>query len=392
MQGASFLLLCAIGLVLCPRGQTQDLVETFCDDKDVEAAVDLALVTHNGKLLQGNQFALFQIVRALKAVNESTTLYTLHFFIRESDCPAGGDKVWKDCDYLPKGDEAPSPCTAEAYRSHIQESLGIISVQCKRTVEPVVVTERAHCLGCPKDIDVSSEDLKEPMMYSMAKFNAEDGSSHYFLRHEIISATRQVVAGFKYDIHFQLKKSNCSKADFKELTDECKPDEMEPEFANCNSTVYVAPWRREEPETHLNCERERSGFARRRPPGWSPLRHLIDFAAETLSTPKPSASEESQESQEVATQSPAPPATDSEAAPSPEATPDPALQLEFPPAAEPVRPFNCPTKPWKQFVPITPPAPPQEDPTPAPLPQDEPTPAPELTLDDARFSDLDLVG
>ncbi|XP_035269900.1 kininogen-1 [Anguilla anguilla] len=396
MRGICFLLFGAVGLLLWPQGRAQGLAlgpakgssRAFCDNKDVEAGVDLALVAHNAKLQQGNQLALYQTVGASKDVNESTTVFRLTFLVRESDCPVGGDKEWRDCDYLPQPDAvAPSPCTAVVYRNNAEESLAVVSVECKPSVEPMVVPERAQCLGCPQRIDLESEDLREPVLSSLSKFNAEGGSSHHFLLREMVSATRQVVAGFRYDVQFYLEKSNCSKSDFKELTEECHPAETEPEFAKCNSTVYIAPWRREEPEAHVNCERiVQTGFSRRRPPGWSPLRHFNNFAerataappvstAQTLAPPAPTPNS-SEESQEVTSRSPA---TGSGA------TPDPADLLELPPASEPVKPFNCPTKPWKQFVPLTPPPPP-------PTPQKKPTPAPELTLEDnGAFSDLDLI-
>nr|AHV79431.1 kininogen precursor [Anguilla japonica] len=411
MRGICFLLFGAVGLLLWPQGRAQDLAlglalgpdRAFCDDKDVEAGVDLALVAHNAKLQQGNQLALYQTVGALKDVNESTTVFRLTFLARESDCPVGGDKEWRDCDYLPQPDAvAPSPCTAVVYRNNAEESLVVVSVECKPSVEALVVPERAQCLGCPQKVDLESEDLREPVSYSLSKFNAEDDSSHHFLLREIVSATRQVVAGFRYDVQFNLEKSNCSKSDFKELTEECHPAETGPEFAKCNSTIYIAPWRREEPEAHVNCERTlQFGFSRRRPPGWSPLRHFNNFAerapaappVSTAQTPAPPAppaptpnslgdghqtpeaaeKKSSEESQEVTSR---PPATDSG-----DATPDPADLLELPPASEPVRPFNCPTKPWKQFVPLTPPPPP-------PTPQKKPSP--DFTLDEA-FSDLDLI-
>ena len=70
MHGTCYLLLSAIGLLLSPGGQTQFLTRAFCDDGAVEAAVGLALVTHNAKLQSGNQLALYQIVGALRVRGE----------------------------------------------------------------------------------------------------------------------------------------------------------------------------------------------------------------------------------------------------------------------------------------------------------------------------------
>ncbi|KAJ8278811.1 hypothetical protein COCON_G00058770 [Conger conger] len=399
MQGTWFLLLSALGLLRWPGGQAQVLERVLCDSKDVEAGVDLALVSYNAGLQQGNQFALYQIVGAYKAENESTTMFTLKFLARESDCPAGGDRVWQDCDYLPQRNVAPSPCTAVVSRSDPDGGLEIVSVRCQPSVEPVVVASEARCLGCPKEIDVESEELKAPVFYSLMKFNAEDGSSHHFLLRDILFATRQVVAGFKYDIRFELEKSNCSKEDFKELTEDCSPAESGPEYARCNSTIYIAPWRRVEPETHLNCERPQiiMAFGRRKPTGWSPLRHFNMEAfrpKDTPTTPEPDAADPTQPATEPPAPGPTQPATESSeesqevTSQAPEATPDPALLLPFPPRLSAPAPSTAPPSPGSSMCPCPPPAP-----APAPAPrQDDLTPAPEPSLDDALFSDLDLVG
>ncbi|XP_036378747.1 kininogen-1 [Megalops cyprinoides] len=362
------LVLCAVSLQLWTQGYTQELTEVFCDDKDVEAAVDLALVHHNGILPHGNKLALYQVVKALKVVNESGTLLSLHFFARVSDCPVGGDKAWRDCDYLPHGDKMPMTCTSEVHKSSLEDSPKVISVDCKAKVEPWISADRAPCLGCREEIDIANEDLREPLLYSVAKFNTENSSSHHFILNDIASATRQVVAGFRYDLQFEMVKSNCSKGDFKEVTDDCRPHDTEKEFANCNSTVYIAPWRREEPEAHMNCEPGRlmTSFSRRRPPGWSPLRHFI-YAARvtptpaTTSVPNPTAKKESsEESQEITAQTPILPVVDTGVADVPPENPGLSLEL---PLAEPVSPFRCPSEPWKQFVSTTTPPPPQQEPT-----------------------------
>ncbi|KAJ8418836.1 hypothetical protein AAFF_G00003350 [Aldrovandia affinis] len=389
------LALCAVCLLLCRPGQTEDATETSCDDKEVEAAVDLALMTYNGNLQHGNQLALYQIVKATKVVNESSILFTLNWVVRESDCPVGGDKVWRDCDYLPQGHKGLSPCTATVYQSQLDGNQRTISVDCMHTVEPVVVAERAPCLGCRETIDIMNEDVKEPLMYSLAKFNAEANKSHHFLLRDVVSATRQVVAGFRYDFKFEMEKSNCSKSDFKEMTEECHPTDTEPEFSNCNSTVYIAPWRREEPDGHLDC---RQGLvlqsavllSRRRPPGWSPLRNFNNFAVKVplpvdptpTPPPNPTAKEESSEESHEATLSPpGPPAMDPVASGTSMATQHHAILLELP-AAEPASPLNCPSKPWKQFTPVTTPIPSQQ----------EPTAAPGQPTEHRGFSDLDLLG
>lgn len=77
-----------ISLQLWALGQRQELepeqVLVFCDDKDVEAAVDLALVKYNEKLPYGNQLALYQI---LEASTVGDILRTLLFILSYLSSP-----------------------------------------------------------------------------------------------------------------------------------------------------------------------------------------------------------------------------------------------------------------------------------------------------------------
>uniref|UniRef100_A0A3P8Y0K9 Cystatin kininogen-type domain-containing protein n=1 Tax=Esox lucius TaxID=8010 RepID=A0A3P8Y0K9_ESOLU len=347
-------------LQLCAPGKGQELnpdeVLLFCDDKDVEGAVNLALLKFNNKLPNGNQLALYQILGATKAQSDSGTQYFVQFNSRVTDCPAEEKKAWKDCDYLPSGNKVPSLCNATVHMS--EKDTNVQAVYCDPGEAPVVFEHR-KCLGCPEDIDVDNEDLKAPVTYSIAKFNAESVSSHHFVLNSISTASRQVIAGLRYRLTFDMWKSNCSKAEHKELSDECLPNNQDVELAYCNSTVDVAPWRHETAQANLECDQGPvPSILRRRPPGWSPLRNIHNFA-EVTPVPTAAVKDSSEESQER----------------SPTASTNPALPSVAPTSAE--NPFHCPSKPWKQFVPPTTPNIVQEETTASPA---------------DNFTDSDLVG
>ncbi|XP_048832738.1 kininogen-1 [Brienomyrus brachyistius] len=353
-------LLCGMFLLLWAPVRAGEPIQAFCDDKDVESAVDVALVEHNKNLQLGNQFALYQIVSAKKEGNESGTVFSVDFQARESDCPVGGDKTWKDCNYLPI--QTPSLCEAKVYRSNNEGNQEVLLIMCVARAEESIDAKYMPCLGCPEVINTASEDLKEPLAYSVAKFNMGNNSTHHFVLNEVRSATRQVVAGFRYDLQFDMAKSNCSKTDFSELTDECHRNKEDREFSHCNSTVYVAPWRREEPETHINCAPglHANIFLKRRPPGWSPLRKVpsMELVAPPCTAPAPGPSknateDSSEESQERATPTNCKPV----------------------PPSESISTFNCPSKPWKSYVPAVVP------------PETSPEPSPE----DGDLTDIDLL-
>lgn len=333
--------LCVLGLLCLHSGgllgqdlEDQPEVLVFCDDPAVDAAAKAAMTSFNERVVTGYQLALYQILSASKAVNDSGVVYSMKFNSRKSDCPAGGAVPWSDCGYLADGvKQEPRPCNATVYVSEGDTST--LSVEC--SLEDSVVPERVSCLGCPVEIDPKSEDLKGPLALSISKYNGMTDTTHLFMLNSVGYATREVMAGLRYRLHFDLRKSNCSKADHPQLHPACLHDDDDVMLAHCNSTVDIADWRHETPETHVNCEpgpMEPVVFSRRRPPGWSPLRKVV----ETKEVPIPKAS--SSVSPE----------------PSPALAPEEPSRALAPESSEEEDgakedPFRCPSPPWKTFTP-----------------------------------------
>ncbi|XP_076879949.1 kininogen-1 [Brachyhypopomus gauderio] len=350
MKGDKLCLLFALSCLFYVGSHGQAADSLSCGDKNVEEAVRLVLLMHNKGLTEGGQLALYQILKATKAHNDSGDVISVSFTGRETDCPAGGDKDWDQCDYLNDTSKIASLCHAKVLHKETNE---VISFHCLDTL--VVPKPRPPCLGCPMNIDVNSEDLKEPLSYSLSKANRILNHPHFFVLKSIYLATRQVIAGFRYRLEFDMQKSNCTKSEFKEVTEECHPDHEAPSFMNCNSTVDVAPWRLELPETHVQCA---EGLSQRtilrRPPGWSPLRNIQIVEAQQQPSTKPHKEESSEESHE------------GKALPGPPASPDqdPTAPLSQPPSeassATLTTAPSCPSKPWKEFKPAIrgPPPPP----------------------------------
>ncbi|CAN9500697.1 unnamed protein product [Ophioblennius macclurei] len=329
--------LCVLGLLCLHRSVFgQDVADVppgvliFCDDPSVEKAIHSALHKFNEDVVTGNKLALYQILSASKSENGSDSTYSLQFTSRRSDCPAGSDKAWTDCDYLPSGRKKPISCNATVLMTETDADTKQVDCQ----IEDQVVAEKASCMGCPEEIDENSEDLKVPVTVSITKFNSMSNSTHLFSLHEVGHATRQVVAGFRYKLRFDMKKTTCAKAEHKDLHELCVPDELEREFANCNSTVDTAPWRLEKPMVHIECEQgllHPSTFSRRRPPGFSPLRNFM--FEQSSSPPRPAAA--------------------TAASPSKASVKEESSEEDLPianPSSDPSdSPFHCPAKPWKPF-------------------------------------------
>ncbi|KAK3533380.1 hypothetical protein QTP70_019325 [Hemibagrus guttatus] len=289
MQGHRIWVFLALSWLFCSGSHADDETKLQCDDSNVQDAVASVLSAHNKGLTEGNQLALYQILEAAKAQNESGKVLSLHFTARESNCTAGGDTNWQECDYLHDSSK--------------------------------VLTLLRHCRARLL--------LKE----------TNEILSHY------------CSAGFRYRLQFDMQKSNCSKEDFKDITEECHLDRTEEAFINCNSTVDVAPWRHELPNIFIKCEPgqlDEKLIARRRPPGWSPLRNIHDFEV------KPKKKDSSEESQESKILSVAPSESQN-----PTTEPSQSVVLTSGNGTT----FNCPSKPWKVFdVRANPPPPPRPRP------------------------------
>ncbi|MBN3306495.1 KNG1 protein, partial [Amia calva] len=268
---------------LCLSAAGADKVQVFCDDKDVEAAVDLAILEYNQQLQHSNHFVLYQINEAWSATNDLDKEYSLTFSVKPSDCPAGQKKHWKECNYVANSRlVAPMPCTAAVLINNAEKIQNVISVNCTSVAEPTIVPREAPCVGCPSEISTNSPDLVEPVKLAVAAINTQINSSDHFSLHQIHKATRQVVAGWKYALQLSVKKTNCSKAEHKEVTSDCHPDTKLAVYTLCNATVYIVPWKQEN-DTHAECGSLVDDLVRR-PPGWSPFRSVLYVSLEEVST------------------------------------------------------------------------------------------------------------
>ncbi|KAK2835174.1 hypothetical protein Q5P01_015658 [Channa striata] len=151
-----------------------------------------------------------------------------------------------------------------------------------------------------------------------------------------------------------MRRTTCAKANHADLNELCAFDEQNVEFVNCNATVDVAPWRFENPEANLQCEPgalQMNTYSRRRPPGWTPLRH---FLFEVPSSNGPHSVKPVRPVKPPKPVKPADPKTAVKESSEEDATaPKPTGAAKAAEAAND-RPFHCPSKPWKPFHPVHP--------------------------------------
>ncbi|XP_049588320.1 kininogen-1 isoform X2 [Syngnathus scovelli] len=325
-SGVALTTLILVGFV-CGQDVQPD-AQIFCDDPSVEAAVTSALHTFNDRLTASYKLALYEILTATKSENGSDSLYSLQFSSRTSDCLAGSPKPYTECNYHPFGRQEPLPCNATVLVTETEKHTK--QVHC--LLDDHIVPERAPCLGCPMEIDENSEDIKVPLSVSISKFNSVSNSTHLFSLHSVRHATRQVVAGFRFKLEFDVRRTTCAKAEHSELSDLCVHDDEMMEVFNCRSTVDVAPWRHVAPQANIECQEgplPPRFMSRRLPPGWTPFRDAIEQAPTGHADKKESSEEDATDASSTAATAKGP--NDD--------------------------PFHCPSKPWKTFLPIRPLAP-----------------------------------
>jgi len=129
--------------------------------------------------------------------------------------------------------------------------------------EPIVVTSRAPCLGCPQAIDAKDDKIKEMALFAygdyLTKHKDQIGSDdedlmEMFVR--VLKAERQIVAGVKYILEVELGWSNCSKSQYREGPEEsCPLDTSKPTFT-CDFHVVEKAWENSKEVVHGNCHKD----------------------------------------------------------------------------------------------------------------------------------------
>ncbi|KAJ7324723.1 hypothetical protein JRQ81_017743, partial [Phrynocephalus forsythii] len=214
---------------------------------------------------QSNKQSLFDVGEIIKAQRQVVAgwNYKFEYSIKETNCSK--EKfldVTPECKLIPAGDEG--TCTVEAYVD-IKNTLVRAEPKCK-----FAVVEQSICVGCPKTIPTDSEDLKEPLNAALAKYNSESDGEFYYKVDKVTKATAQVVAGVMYRVEFDIKKTNCSKAEFDKLSNDCiAAEESVP--LSCTASVYVRAWENEI-IPKVTCAPPQRQMLFRRPPGFTPFR------------------------------------------------------------------------------------------------------------------------
>ncbi|XP_006762022.1 PREDICTED: kininogen-1 [Myotis davidii] len=213
-------------LFLCSRlltsfAQEDQPQEVDCNDEDVFKAVDTALKKYNDGSNSGNQFVLYRVTEGNKTV-DLDIFYSVKYEMKEGDCPVQSGKTWQDCNYKEPEQAATGECTATiGKRRNVEYS--VTSQTCNITpAKGPVVTSEYECHGCLNPIWTVPADFNPVLRHAIEHFNNHTNHSHLFALKEVKRAQRQVVSGWNYEVTYLIEQTNCSKENFKFLTQDCK--------------------------------------------------------------------------------------------------------------------------------------------------------------------------
>ncbi|XP_018422613.1 PREDICTED: kininogen-2-like [Nanorana parkeri] len=215
-----------------------------CDDPNIFKAVDEALRYYNDAKEDGNQFLLFRVTDAKQRNDENGQIhYFLDYEIREGSCTVKSMHSWQDCQFQAHTPEQ-GKCSAHLLINTEKKIRTVVSQTCsvsKVPLEPYVTAVHHQCLGCPYPIDTNNEEVLRFVHIAIEKMNRQGSHLYYFDLDQIVNATRQVVGGWDYIINCVVRKTNCSKMDFKTKdSNECKLDK-EGETGECELQVSETP-------------------------------------------------------------------------------------------------------------------------------------------------------
>ncbi|XP_067850719.1 kininogen-1 [Heptranchias perlo] len=299
-----------------------------CNNPEVLVAVDFTLRKFNAERKDGHHYALYRVIRA-EVEGELGRRYLIEFSIRETDCPLGNEKIWKECNYRAPREANTGRCVSNVYIHKTQRITQVTSHNCTISSVHWIVPKHEHCLGCVRDLPTNHSSLNETIDHAIRKFNNESSYENYFRLGIVFKFTHQVVAGMRYGLKFSIQETECSKEDPDIKPSECnvKPDAV---TLFCNSTVHTKIWLNYT-HTAVSCDAESfaAEFMSAGLAGWGPFTLQSEPQSETESDEfEPNARELTTAEKDL---------------------------------ADILEPLTCPGKPWKPLRQIKPAPPPHEE-------------------------------
>ncbi|XP_019358914.1 PREDICTED: T-kininogen 2-like [Gavialis gangeticus] len=204
------------------------------DSPDLLPILKLAVQNFNKRSQKRYLYDVGEIIKATSQVVAGIN-YEVEYKIKETNCSKDEyQDLHPEC--KPISGALEGHCEAKAFVD-LSNTIASIVEKCMFPGPPV-------CVGCPVPIQVDSPELEEVLKASMEKYNSESTSDFYYKIESIFQATVQIVAGKKYEIHFGIRETNCSKSEVEKLNEDCEAV-ISNISLDCTAKIHVVPWKQE---------------------------------------------------------------------------------------------------------------------------------------------------
>ncbi|GAB0100029.1 Putative cysteine proteinase CG12163 [Sergentomyia squamirostris] len=226
------------------------------ESDEIKELVSTTLVSFNTK--ENNNYELHRIVSATKQVVQGWA-YKIKVEFRSKSpeevvqCDVD---VWQRPWLKQDSSQTEMSCDKHQKKYTFRAKRSVEAAAVEKVGRPVVVGGRT-----PVDVE-KDEKIKELVSTTLVSFNSKENDN--FELHRIVSATRQVVAGSRYDIVVEFKSKS--------------PEEV----IQCELSVWERPWLKVDnsQQTDISCDNEKKKYTFR-------SRRSVETASEPVRTDRP---------------------------------------------------------------------------------------------------------
>ncbi|XP_003220074.1 cystatin [Anolis carolinensis] len=114
--------------------------------------------------------------------------------------------------------------------------------------------QKQRMMGAPIEVSADDEGVQQALRFAMNEYNRASNDRYGSRVDEVLSVTKQIVAGVKYNIAAKVGRTTCSKSEANLET--CAFHEA-PELARhvtCHFEVYSVPWLNKITLKRNNCQ------------------------------------------------------------------------------------------------------------------------------------------
>lgn len=190
-----------------------------------------------------------------KKIQLEGTVYYLTIKVAIEHCPHEHRCIEKDT----------NKCKVQAHVSK-EGTIKIVNLECEKSRKP------RHLAGGIKAVSTTDDRVQQLMKETLVQLDQKSSHDNKYKTVEVISASRQVVAGSLTRIKVKIVLSDCKKNDVKE-TEKCGQLEGA-EAKECNIKVWEQPWMKFK-ETNVTCDEESHSFRAKRSVKFHHLPHLM---------------------------------------------------------------------------------------------------------------------